>query len=241
MVSGINGDGIPLILVVEDDPTVLHLVVSTLEHEGIKVISAERGQIGLDLVAEFHPTLVLLDVILPDIDGWSILRRLRGDANNQPAVIMLTSRSEETDRILGLDLGADDYIGKPFSSRELVARVRAVLRRTSPSGSGISKELKFPGLRIDIAGRAVWRHEKQVHLTPKEFDLLVTLASRPSQVFTRTVLYDAIWGDAGQGDEHTLDVHVDRLRRKLAGADKGAYVKTIKGVGFKFQVVSAES
>jgi DNA-binding response OmpR family regulator len=237
--SIIAGSG-NVILVIEDDPVVSHLVVSTLQREGMIVLSAANGNEGLRMVAESRPTLVLLDIVLPDLDGWSILRRLRTDCDYQPAVIMLTTRKEEPDRILGLDLGADDYIGKPFSARELVARVRAVMRRVNrPSDSG--REMRFPGLRIDIPGRSVWRNDESIHLTPKEFDLLVTLAGRPSQVFTRSILYDTIWGEAGQGDEHTLDVHVDRLRRKLAASDGGrSFIKTIKGVGFKFIVPSEE-
>ena len=226
---------IPLILIVEDDAQVRDLVARYLERDGMDALTAADGYTGLDLVATRHPMLVLLDVNLPDIDGWSILRRLRNDPAHQPAVIMLTARSDEPDRLLGLDLGADDYIVKPFSPREVVARVKAVLRRVMPANTG-GNELRYPGLRIDLAGRVVWRQEQLVELTLKEYDLLVALANQPQRVLTRQALYDAVWGDDGQGDDHTLDVHINRLRRKLTADDGLNYLKTVKGVGFKFEV-----
>jgi len=225
----------PLILIVEDDAQVRDLVARYLERDGMEAITAADGYTGLDLVAARQPALVLLDVNLPDIDGWSILRRLRNDNAAQPAIIMLTARSDEPDRLLGLDLGADDYIVKPFSPREVVARVKAVLRRVNPAHAG-GDELRFPGLRIDLASRAVWRQDTPVELTPKEYDLLVMLANQPQRVLTRLALYDAVWGDDGQGDDHTLDVHINRLRRKLTAEDGLNYLKTVKGVGFKFEV-----
>lgn len=226
----------PVILIIEDDAQVRDLVARYIEREGMTAMVAADGYSGLDVIESQHPALVLLDVNLPDLDGWSILRRLRGDAEEQPAVIMLTARSDEPDRLLGLDLGADDYIVKPFSPREVVARVKAVLRRAGPSAQHTEEELVFPGLRIDLAGRTVWRQDTSVSLTPKEFDLLTTLARRPNRVLSRMALYDAVWGDDGQGDDHTLDVHINRLRRKLASTDGIDYLKTMKSVGFKFEV-----
>jgi DNA-binding response OmpR family regulator len=223
------------ILIIEDDVRVSELLARYLEREGFAVRTAATGRDGLAKVAERRAALVLLDVNLPDLDGWSILRRLRGEAEQQPAVIMLTARSDEPDRLLGLDLGADDYIVKPFSPREVVARVKAVLRRAAPTFSP-TEEITCPGLRIDLAGRAVWRDGAPVELTPKEFDLLAELARHPGRVLPRLALYDVVWGDEGQGDTHTLDVHVNRLRRKLAGADDRQYIKTIKGIGLKFEV-----
>lgn len=225
-----------LILIIEDDIQVRELVARYLERDGLTVIGTANGRDGLAAAAERHPALVLLDVNLPDLDGWSILRRLREEVTHQPAVIMLTARSDEPDRLLGLDLGADDYIVKPFSPREVVARVKAVLRRTLGSASSGAMELHFPGLRLDLSGRTVWRNAQPVELTPKEFDLLVALARQPNRVFTRAALYDAVWGDDGQGDDHTLDVHINRLRRKLTGTDLRNYLKTVKGIGFKFEV-----
>ncbi|MHB0935959.1 MAG: response regulator transcription factor [Armatimonadota bacterium] len=224
-----------LVVIIEDDATVGELVARYLEREGFAVVQAVNGRRGLAAVTERRPDLVLLDVNLPDLDGWSILRRLRDDQEQQPAVIMLTARSDEPDRLLGLDLGADDYIVKPFSPREVVARVKAVLRRATPARAP-KDDLAFPGLRIDLAGRAVWRDDAPVELTPKEFDLLAELARQPGRVLNRLALYDIVWGDEGQGDIHTLDVHVNRLRRKLAGTGDRQYIKTVKGIGLKFEV-----
>lgn len=223
------------IVIVEDDAQVGELVARYLERDGMTALTAATGQAGLALVQEQRPALVLLDVNLPDLDGWSILRRLHTEEADAPAVIMLTARSDEPDRLLGLDLGADDYIVKPFSPREVVARVKAVLRRAQPRAG--RQELSFPGLRIDIDGRAVWRNGVEVVLTPKEFDLLTLMARQANRVFTRMTLYDAVWGEDGQGDDHTLDVHVNRLRKKLEAADDLGYLRTIKGVGFKFEVM----
>jgi len=223
-----------LIVIIEDDAKVGELVARYLEREGFAVITAVSGRLGLAEVTERRPELVLLDVNLPDIDGWSILRRLRDNLAWQPAVIMLTARSDEPDRLLGLDLGADDYVIKPFSPREVVARVKAVLRRAVPARES-QEALLFSGLRIDLAGRTVWRDEMPVELTPKEFDLLVELARQPGRVLPRLALYDVVWGDDAQGDTHTLDVHINRLRRKLAGNDGRAFVRTIRSIGFKFE------
>ncbi|HAH88411.1 MAG: response regulator transcription factor [Armatimonadota bacterium] len=227
-----------LILIVEDDPVVRNLVSSTLAREGMVVMPFETGAEGLKAVSQNRPALVLLDVNLPDMDGWEILRRLRDGSTYQPSVIMLTTRHKETDRIQGLNMGADDYICKPFSSRELVARVRAVLRRVNERGAK-RNEINFVGLRIDITGRSVWRRGEPVHLTPKEFDLLVTLAGKPNQVLERKVLYSDIWGDSAHGSGHTLEVHIDRLRRKLAVSDGESLVKTVKGKGYKLQVTGS--
>ncbi len=224
------------ILIIEDETQVRELVARYLERDGFTAVMASDGQEGLEAAVRYRPELVLLDVNLPDLDGWSILRRLRGEAEFQPPVIMLTARSEEPDRLLGLDLGADDYIVKPFSPREVLARVKAVLRRTMPAGPP-QELITFPGLRIDLAGRSVFRNDIAVEMTPKEFDLLVTLASRPNRVLTRQSLYESIWGEDGQGDDHTLDVHINRLRRKMQGTDGLGYLTTVKGVGFKFEVL----
>lgn len=221
------------ILLIEDDAQVRSLVARYLEREGLATVATATGKAGLDAVSGGSVDLVLLDVSLPDLDGWSILRRIRDELGDELAVIMLTARSDEPDRLLGLDLGADDYIVKPFSPREVVARVKAVLRRAKREDPS-ERELTFPGLRVDVAGRSVWRQEREVSLTSKEFDLLVELARRANRVLTRTALCEAVWGDEWQGDDHTLDVHISRLRRKLAGDDGIDYLTTVKGVGFKF-------
>jgi len=223
------------ILLIEDDRQIRELLPRYFIREGMTVLTAHDGKTGLQITAEQKPELVLLDVNLPDIDGWSILRRLRDPEGNQPAVIMLTGRSDVPDRLLGLDLGADDYIIKPFEPLEVVARVKAVLRRLKVPTTE-SDEICYPGLRISISGRAVWRQEQSILLTPKEFDLLSALASSPGRVLTRIALYDLIWGCEGQGDDHTLDVHMNRLRSKLIGTDGISYLVTLKGVGYKFEV-----
>jgi two-component system response regulator ResD len=224
----------PTVLMIEDDAHVRDLVLRYLEREGLRVVAAGDGRAGLAALAQHHPDLVLLDVHLPDLDGWAILRRLREQEPEDLAVIMLTARSDEPDRVLGFDLGADDYVVKPFSPRELVARVKAVLRRAQRR-QGPRRVLEFAGLRIDEAARAVWRESRRLQLTPKEFDLLLLLARNAGRVLTRAELYDEVWGDEGQGDDHTLDVHINRVRRKLAGEDGLAYIDTVKGVGFRFE------
>ena len=224
----------PTILLIEDDAQVADLLARYIEREGYRFLHAATGRAGLDIVQAHHPVLILLDINLPDLDGWSILRRLRQDEEENPAIIMLTARSDEPDRLMGLDLGADDYIVKPFSAREVVARMKAVLRRVAASRQ-VDELLNFPGLTIDVAGRTVKRYEIPVSLTPKEFDLLVVLATHPNRVLTRDALYTLVWGDDGQGDFHTLDVHVNRLRRKLDGPDGRNYLTTVKGVGMKFE------
>jgi len=222
------------VLLIEDDAYVRNLLLRYLEREGIKGLGAATGRDGLALMEQQHPDLVVLDVQLPDLDGWSILRRLR-DEGEGVAVVMLTARSDEPDRVLGFDLGADDYVVKPFSPREVIGRIKAVLRRLGrerPRGG----PLEFPGLRIDEAGRTAWRGTQRLSLTPKEFNLLAMLARQAGRVLTRAALYDEVWGEEGQGDDHTLDVHINRLRRKLAGEDGYEYLVTVKGIGFRFEV-----
>jgi two-component system response regulator ResD len=230
----------PTVLLIEDDAQVRELVARYLAREGLATVARATGREGLKAMASGRVDLVLLDVGLPDLDGWAILRRIRDEWGDEPAVIMLTARSDEPDRLLGLDLGADDYIVKPFSPREVVARVKAVLRRAKRL-EPVPEELSFPGLRIDFAGRSVWRAGRPILLTSKEFDLLAELARHPNRVLSRAVLYEKVWGDEAQGDDHTLDVHISRLRRKLAYQDGIDYLATVKGVGFKFAVMRRES
>ncbi|MHB9129653.1 MAG: response regulator transcription factor [Armatimonadota bacterium] len=228
-----------LILLIEDDRRIRELLPRYFTQEGMTVLTAADGQSGLTLLAERQPDLVLLDVNLPDLNGWSILKRMRhGIAPEQP-VIMLTGQSDVPDRLLGLDLGADDYIVKPFEPLEVVARVKAVLRR---AGRTTTKRelLIFPGLRIDLAGRAVWREETPVNLTTKEFELLSALARSAGRVLTRQHLYDIGWGEEALGDDHTLDVTMNRLRQKLSQPDGHSYLTTIRGIGYKFEVHHGE-
>jgi len=225
------------VLLVEDDAQVRELVARYLERAGLVTVGAATGEAGLEALATQHIDLVLLDVSLPGLDGWSILKRIRDEWDDEIAVIMLTARSDEPDRLLGLDLGADDYIVKPFSPREVVARVKAVLRRATRAETA-PEQIALPGLVIDVPGRSVRRGDTPIALTSKEFDLLVELASHLNRVIPRAMLYEKVWGDEWEeGYDHTLDVHISRLRRKLTGEDGIDYLTTVKGIGFKLEVM----
>jgi two-component system response regulator ResD len=228
------------VLLIEDDAQVRELLARYLAREGLTTIAKATGREGLTALAGGGIDLVVLDIGLPDLDGWAVLRRIRDEWGDAVAVIVLTARSDEPDRLLGLDLGADDYIVKPFSPREVVARVKAVLRRAKRHEPA-PEELNFPGLRIDLAGRSVWRAERLVPLTSKEFDLLAELARHPERVVSRAALYERVWGEEAQGDDHTLDVHMSRLRQKLAHDDGLEYLTTVKGIGYKFAVTKRET
>ncbi|HWE63258.1 MAG TPA: response regulator transcription factor [Chloroflexota bacterium] len=220
------------ILVVEDEPTVSDVVARYLRREGYGVSTAGDGEEGLRLALQHRPDLVVLDLMLPGLDGLEVCRRLR--AERQTPVVMITAKSEEHDVVLGLGLGADDYIRKPFSPAELVARVKAVLRRgrLEPAGA----DLSFGSLRIDEAGRAAWLDERQLELTAREFDLLWHLARHAGQVFSREQLLTSVWGYDYPGDTSTVTVHMRRLREKLE-PDPGRpeYLKTVWGIGYKFE------
>jgi two-component system response regulator ResD len=223
------------ILVVDDEESIVEVVRLYLERAGYAVITAHDGRRGLELFAEQQPDLIVLDLMLPQVDGLEITRQLR--SRGDTPIIMLTARQAETDRILGLEMGADDYVVKPFSPQELVSRVRAVLRRAQASpGAEPKGALTFDGLRIDPSTRLVTVDGREVTLTAKEFDLLWTLASRPRQVFNRTQLLDLVWGETAYLDPSTVTVHIRRLREKLE-VDPGnpRYVHTVWGVGYKFE------
>ena len=223
------------VLVVDDEPIVRDVLVRYLRQEGFKVGTAGDGASALEVFADTEPDIVLLDLMLPRIDGFEVFRRIR--AGNGTPVIMLTARGDETDRIVGLDLGADDYIGKPFSPREVVARVRAVLRRAGgPEGDGSRDVLRFDGLEIDPRTREVIVDGSPVELTPKEFELLHYLASEPRTVFSRLQLLDALWDVAFDGDPSTVTVHIRRLREKIE-PDPSAprRLVTVWGAGYRFQ------
>ena len=221
------------ILVVEDEPTVSDVVEGYLRREGYQVDSASDGVEGLHMALRQQHDLVVLDVMLPGLDGLEVCRRLR--TTRQTPVIMLTARAEDGDAILGLGLGADDYVRKPFSPPELMARVKAVLRR-GQAGAG-STTVSFGELRIDAAARTVWRGDAGVDLTAKEFDLLWHLASYPGQVFSREQLLSGVWGYDYLGDTNTVTVHIRRLREKLEWDPSAPrWLKTVWGVGYKFEV-----
>jgi two-component system alkaline phosphatase synthesis response regulator PhoP len=224
------------ILVVEDEEPILNLVVAYLEKEGFSVLTASDGEMALELSRTHRPELVVLDLLLPGMDGLEVCRQLQRDGG--PYVLMLTARAEELDKLIGLSVGADDYLTKPFSPRELVARVKAILRRSrhghaaqsEPSGA-----LSFPGLTIDPVRREVQRNGAAVALTAREFDLLHTLAATPGRVFTREQLLERVWGHDFDGVDRVVDVHVSLLRRKLeADPADPAVIVTVRGVGYKF-------
>ena len=225
------------ILLVDDDQNVSHLIRLYLEKEGYQVYEASRGDEGVAAFKQYAPSLVLLDIMLPGIDGLDVLREIR--KTSKTPVIMLTAKDETFDKVLGLELGADDYITKPFKNKELVARVKAVLRRTR--GSEETKDemdiLHFPKLTISMQSYEVNFEDKPVEMPPKELELLHYLASHPNMVFTREQLLQRVWGFDFYGDSRTVDVHVKRLREKLVGCEQyGWEIHTVWRVGYKFEV-----
>ncbi|MCZ7530282.1 MAG: response regulator transcription factor [Acidimicrobiia bacterium] len=221
------------VLVVEDDPTVSEVVVRYLERDGYVVRAVGDGTAALEEAAEHPPDLVILDLMLPGLDGLEVCRRLRQEA--RVPVVMLTARGEEEDRLAGLEHGADDYVTKPFSPRELMARVRAVLRRTYAPAPGSTKEpLIREGLTIDRNARTVELDGTAVHLTAREFDLLAFLASNPGTAFPREELLEQVWGYS-YGDASTVTVHIRRLREKIEEAPSAPRrIVTVWGVGYRF-------
>ena len=223
------------VLLIEDDVKVVEVLRLYLEGEGFEVDSASTGEEGLRKFEKPRPDIVVLDIRLPGIDGWAVARSIR--KRGETPLIVLTSRTSEADRVLGFELGADDYVPKPFSPRELVARIKAVLRRAK-GGSLLAEQqvLRYRGLTIDPVTRAVHRNGRPVELTRREFDLLWKMASNPGRVFPRESLYQSVWGDQAIGDLHTLDVHVNRLRAKIESDGGPRYLITVRGVGYKFEV-----
>ena len=223
------------ILLVDDDPNIRQLVNLYLEKEGFEVEMADRGDTAVEKFKTFAPNLILLDLMLPGMDGWQVCREVRKTSN--VPIIMLTAKDETFDKVLGLELGADDYMVKPFDTKELVARIKAVLRRFQNADAPASKELSFPGLTINIGQYTVTYMGKELEMPPKELELLYFLASHPGMVFTREQLLEQVWGYDYFGDSRTVDVHVKRLREKLTEGEKmGWQIKTVWGVGYKFEV-----
>ncbi|MBN1266952.1 MAG: response regulator transcription factor [Anaerolineales bacterium] len=224
------------ILVVEDEASVANGVIFALEEEGFQVFWAQTGRQALDMVRMESPHLILLDIRLPDLNGYDICRTLRQEGKRMP-ILMVTARDEELDRVLGLELGADDYIVKPYSLRELIARVRAHLRRSfgDLSGSPASTEFSFGDILIDPNRIEVHRAGKQVLLTPLEFRLLLFLAENPGRVFSRSELIESIWGyDSSVGSDRTVDVHILHLRRKLEkDPENPEHILTVRGAGYR--------
>ncbi len=224
--------GMTTVLVVDDEPIVREVVVSYLQREGFRTLEAADGERARELLEHDAPNLVVLDVMLPEMDGLELCRWIR--ARSDVPVIMLTARGEEADRIVGLELGADDYVTKPFSPRELAARVRTVLRRSEPSVSK-AERLTFDELEIDTRTREVTKGGELLRLTAKEFDLLWFLANHPRQVFSRDQLMDRVWGYEAALDTGTVTVHVRRLREKIEDdPSRPRLLQTVWGVGYRF-------
>ena len=221
------------ILVVDDKASVRTLVREYLTEEGFRVVTAENGRTALYAARHEKPDLILLDIMMPEMGGYDFIRAYRKE--QETPIILLTARLDESDKVLGLELGADDYVTKPFGMRELVARIRAVLRRTAQQGRPVDV-LRAADIVLDTGSRTVTVGEQVVHLTPTEFDLLATLMAAPGHVYSRSALLERLQGFAFEGVERTIDVHVRNLRRKIE-PDPGAprYVETVFGVGYRFQ------
>ncbi|MBR4359090.1 MAG: response regulator transcription factor [Clostridia bacterium] len=222
------------IMVVDDDPNIAQLVRLYLEKEGFDVTVESRGDEALAAFQKNPPSLVLLDIMLPGMDGKQVCRAIR-QISSIP-IIMLSAKAETFDKVLGLELGADDYITKPFEGKELVARVKAVLRRSAP-GDSEKDTLSFPGLTISLEKYEVHFQGKLLEMPPKELEVLYFLASHQNRVFTREQLLEQVWGFDFFGDSRTVDVHIKRLREKLQGSENlGWQIRTVWGVGYKFEV-----
>ncbi|MFC0560214.1 response regulator transcription factor [Halalkalibacter alkalisediminis] len=222
------------VLIIEDDPNIADLIKLYTEKAGFKVILTSNGDAGLSEYFDKKPDFVLLDIMLPETDGWEVCREIRKD-NRLIPIIMLTGKGENYDKIKGLDLGADDYIVKPFDPNELIARMKAVIRRAYPTQ--VSKaNIKLNFLTIDIIQYKIYRNDVEVMMPPKELELLYFLALYPNQVFTRQQLLEKIWGMDYEGDPRTIDVHIKRVREKIGEQPPFWTLKTIRGVGYKFEV-----
>lgn len=218
------------ILVIDDEPGIINVVTAYLQSEGYIFQTANDGIEGLKSIRSFQPDLIILDVMLPGMDGIEVLSQLRRESNAY--VIMLTARSEETDKLVGLSVGADDYLTKPFSPRELMARVKAALRRYQKPAADIDRKVfSFNFVKIDSGSRKVWVNDKEIDLTSLEFDLLLTLADHHGLVLSRKQLLEKVWGYDYFGDLRVVDVHIGHLRQKLGGR----FIETVRGVGYRFE------
>ena len=221
------------ILLVDDEPSIQKMLVHALEREGFQVQAVGDGEAALEAFGSFGPHLIILDIMLPKLDGTEVCRRIRSQSD--VPIIMLTARDDEIDRVVGLELGADDYVTKPFAVRELVARVRAIMRRVSVPAGQKQDELSYDGLRINIPSRRVAVEGREVDLTYTEFELLVTLATSPGRVFSRSTLLTRVWGDEFR-DERTVDVHIRHLREKIERDPRNPeFIHTARGVGYVFR------
>lgn len=227
------------ILVVDDDKNICELLRLYLEKEGYSVVFAHDGKAALEQFRNENPDFILLDIMLPHLNGWQVCSEIR--KTSTVPIVMLTAKGETSDTITGLELGADDYVTKPFDPKEILARIKAVLRRTSPKKEDEkSNILRFDQLVIDLSGYQLTVAGKEVYTPPKELELLYFLASNPNRVFTRDQLLDGVWSFDYYGDSRTVDVHVKRLREKLEGVSPLWSLKTVWGVGYKFEVKQHE-
>lgn len=221
------------ILVVDDDVNICELLRLYLEKEGYTVSIVNDGESAVKSFGEIQPDLMLLDIMLPRLDGWQVCREVR-KFSDKP-IIMLTAKGETFDKVLGLELGADDYVVKPFDAKEVVARVKAVLRRSAGALATDIKQVEYDKLKINLTNYELWVDGKRIDTPPKELELIYHLASNPNRVFTRDQLLDEVWGFDYYGDSRTVDVHVKRLREKLEGVSDKWELKTVWSVGYKFE------
>jgi len=219
-----------LILLVDDEPSIIQLARMYFERDGFRIQEAADGESALEAVAKYHPALIVLDVMIPKLDGFEVCRKLRAGGDQTP-IIMLTARDEDIDKILGLELGADDYLTKPFNPRELIARVKAILRRSDNKKQADSAPIHRGDLTILPASREARIASRTLELRTQEFDLLLTLAEQPGRVFTREQLLQLAWGFDFYGQTRTVDVHIAHLRKKLEGGS--VKIETVTGVGYK--------
>ena len=222
------------VLVVDDDPNICDVLRMYLENEGYSVILSYDGEEALVKFNALKPDIILLDVMLPTLDGWQVCREVR--KKSSVPIIMITAKGDTFDKVLGLELGADDYIVKPFETKEVLARIKAVLRRIGKDESNAVKEVHYDKLSINLTNYELKVDGVQIDTPPKEMELLYHLASNPNRVFTRDQLLDEVWGFDYYGDSRTIDVHVKRLREKLEGVSDKWTLKTVWGVGYKFEV-----
>lgn len=222
------------VLIVDDDQNICELLRLYIEKEGFDTKIANDGKAALEAFESYNPDLIMLDIMLPELDGWQVCREVR--KKSQCPIIMLTAKSEVFDKVLGLELGADDYVVKPFEAKEIVARIKAVLRRSGTNEEDEVKEVSYDKLTINLTNYELRVNGVQVDTPPKEMELIYHLASNPNRVFSRDELLDQVWGFDYYGDSRTVDVHVKRLREKLEGVSDKWELKTVWGVGYKFDV-----
>ncbi len=223
------------ILIVDDDVNICELLRLYLEKDGFETVVANDGETAVEYVSRYNPDLILLDIMLPKLDGWQVCREIR--KNFDTPIIMLTAKGETFDKILGLELGADDYVSKPFDTKEVIARVKAVLRRSADKDkSDKIEEVRYDKLRINLTNYELEVNGVKIDTPPKELELIYHLASNPNRVYTRDQLLDEVWGFDYYGDSRTVDVHVKRLREKLENVSDRWCLKTVWGVGYKFEV-----